>query len=437
MKKKLIIATIALMAMFMIVYANDFVPQGNIDMKGVYGVRNLTNITLKPNCSDGEVLKFTDGVAVCGNSTGGGSAAGWSENSTDVFVYNNTANVRVGIGTSSPSAGLQINTSNPTLRTNGSVFIDGGLTLGTTPATVGIIRLPNGQLIGWRNSDNTGNETLGLVGNSLVFSGTSGGYLQAPYVKATSYVAAKRIETEDGDALGLGNNNVQVVFIGSGTGLTFGTDNTYDIGASGATRPRTGYFGTSVVTPTIDSPTAELATPAADLVLDNNFGIRIKDTGGTARLTFSINPSDESEIYANAGGDGGDLKFNTRSGGVESWRITPNAHFLAANDNSFDIGASGATRPRTVHVGSSVIVGSANNVTNISLSVNGTLFVNNSMSNVGIGTQSPGQKLTVVGSANFTSLVIYTNWTATSGNGSRFCAYVNDTGLISTLSGVC
>jgi hypothetical protein len=33
--------------------------------------------------------------------------------------------------------------------------------------------------------------------------------------------------------------------------LTFTPDNTYDIGASGATRPRTGYFGTSVVTPAL------------------------------------------------------------------------------------------------------------------------------------------------------------------------------------------
>src|SRR3989338_7707568 len=38
----------------------------------------------------------------------------------------------VGIGTTSPSAGLQINTSNPTLRTNGSVFIDGNVGIGTT-----------------------------------------------------------------------------------------------------------------------------------------------------------------------------------------------------------------------------------------------------------------------------------------------------------------
>jgi len=38
--------------------------------------------------------------------------------------------------------------------------------------------------------------------------------------------------------------------------LLFGFDNTNDIGASGATRPRTGYFGTSVISPVIDSGAA-------------------------------------------------------------------------------------------------------------------------------------------------------------------------------------
>lgn len=38
---------------------------------------------------------------------------------------------------------------------------------------------------------------------------------------------------------------------GTLTGNLLFTDNTYDIGASGATRPRTGYFGTSLMSPTI------------------------------------------------------------------------------------------------------------------------------------------------------------------------------------------
>jgi hypothetical protein len=43
-----------------------------------------------------------------------------------------------------------------------------------------------------------------------------------------------------------------VPFRGSATwNLIWPSDNTFDIGASGATRPRTGYFGTSVVTPSL------------------------------------------------------------------------------------------------------------------------------------------------------------------------------------------
>lgn len=42
------------------------------------------------------------------------------------------------------------------------------------------------------------------------------------------------------------NTNGSLLFAGN---TTFSTDNSFDIGASGATRPRTGYFGTSVISP--------------------------------------------------------------------------------------------------------------------------------------------------------------------------------------------
>ena len=50
----------------------------------------------------------------------------------------------------------------------------------------------------------------------------------------------------------------------SGGHVLLSADNTYDIGAAGATRPRTGYFGTEVVTPSVDSGAA------VDLVLQRN-----------------------------------------------------------------------------------------------------------------------------------------------------------------------
>lgn len=64
------------------------------------------------------------------------------------------------------------------------------------------------------------------------------------------------------------------------------SDNVYDIGASGATRPRTGYFGTSVVTPTgtfataVTSPLVTVTTSViGPLVSMNNTA-----EGGTARF---------------------------------------------------------------------------------------------------------------------------------------------------------
>jgi hypothetical protein len=103
--------------------------------------------------------------------------------------------------------------------------------------------------------------------------------------------------------------------------LIFGTDNTYDIGASGATRPRTGYFGTSVITPSLtvsgltsgrvpfastggllsDSASqtvilrsalaasggaddAIILRAAADLAVTADFALRVQDQDGAADL---------------------------------------------------------------------------------------------------------------------------------------------------------
>lgn len=40
--------------------------------------------------------------------------------------------------------------------------------------------------------------------------------------------------------------------------------------------------------------------------------------------------------------------------GTDRWLLNTSGHFLAAADNSYDIGASGATRPRTVYAATSV-----------------------------------------------------------------------------------
>ncbi len=79
--------------------------------------------------------------------------------------------------------------------------------------------------------------------------------------------------------------------------LIFGTDNVFDIGANAAQRPRTGYFGTSVITPalTVSGLTATrvpfagsggLISDDADLTFATDTPIYVKyNQTGTAATT--------------------------------------------------------------------------------------------------------------------------------------------------------
>lgn len=48
-------------------------------------------------------------------------------------------------------------------------------------------------------------------------------------------------------------------------------------------------------------------------------------------------------------------QFHVRTGGTTRWYWDGSGHFLAATDNTYDIGASGATRPRNVYVANSIV----------------------------------------------------------------------------------
>jgi hypothetical protein len=74
------------------------------------------------------------------------------------------------------------------------------------------------------------------------------------------------------------------------------------------------------------------------------------------------------------------FKTDQGAGLVEAWRINNSGHFLAGTDNTYDIGASGATRPRTGYFGTSVVTPSLTASTSLlsplligSTSANGTL----------------------------------------------------------------
>ena len=134
-------------------------------------------------------------------------------------------------------------------------------------------------------------------------------YTSTPdYEKLTIDSAANkmRIYTKDdgsngtASALQFGVDSTMSWEISTGDDLLAVTDNVYDIGATGATRPRTGYFGTSILAPTgtfataVTAPTITVATTLiSPLVSMNNAA-----EGGTAR--FNRLSSHETHTLASA-----------------------------------------------------------------------------------------------------------------------------------------
>lgn len=94
-------------------------------------------------------------------------------------------------------------------------------------------------------------------------------------------------------------------------------DNTYDIGAPGATRPRTIYAATGVDTPLVNSPSGFLTLQAAT-------NVSITTTSGP----IYISPN-----------------------GSAKWKFESDGSLYPMTDNAYDVGISGAVRPRNLILG--------------------------------------------------------------------------------------
>jgi len=283
----------------------------------------------------------------------------------------------------------------------------------------------------------TGNVGLGNPTAITYRLDVKGGYqtIVSRFLRSADFGEVIRIGRDGvpGDA-GIGypqDNTMSFLTIGterlriSGDGhLLAGADNTYDIGASGANRPRIVYIGTRVVAPdgTNTAPSfafgtsqtgiyrdsgggrmrfAHNGTYAADLsstsfVVRSDIGqigigttadvLLNRDAANTLALrngvnaqTFSIYRSytDASNysrlrmflsgstwnLTAEALGTGSASALSIQSGGnlsfasagtTEQWRIDT-GNFLALADNTYDIGASGATRARSIYAGTSFV----------------------------------------------------------------------------------
>lgn len=167
-------------------------------------------------------------------------------------------------------------------------------------------------------------------------------------VGTTYYVSQQHAGTGAARAVEFGNGNASRWQISTSGHWLAVADNTYDIGASGATRPRTVYVGSNVIVGQIGTVTA-------------------------SSLNLMIN-------------------------GVNRWQIDTSGHLIASTDNTFDIGAAGATRPRIGYFGSYLVVGPTSTVPSTfgtngaTLAVGTVISVNNSY-NAGAGAAGLGARI--------------------------------------------
>lgn len=82
----------------------------------------------------------------------------------------------------------------------------------------------------------------------------------------------------------------------------------------------------------------------------NQAGVSLNLQGGLS--TGSGTPGSINLMTASAGSSGSSVNV-----GATRWTVNSSGHLLAGTDNSYDIGASGATRPRNVYIAGNLVVG--------------------------------------------------------------------------------
>lgn len=126
--------------------------------------------------------------------------------------------------------------------------------------------------------------------------------------------------------------------------LLAGTDNSNDIGAAGATRPRSVYVGTSAVV----GATAYAVT----ISTDGSYGYIAAAQALSLRSTTGL---------VNIHGQGASGLIELATNGAVRWQVTSAGHLTNGIDNNYDIGTSSGGRPRSIYARTSFIAQGASN----------------------------------------------------------------------------
>ena len=188
--------------------------------------------------------------------------------------------------------------------------------------------------------------------------------------------------------------------------LLFTVDNTYDIGASGATRPRTGYFGTSVVSPLVtNAGTLALSATGANVItLSTNGSERARVTSGGNVLvgTTTDDASNKLQVAGNV----------AVTGSVMAGVLGSTGQVKIANSGGANTGYVAFHKQNGTRLG--YMGGDSGNFLNLTLE--NSAFYSITGGNVLVGTTTDGNyKLDVAASGSSGTLRVY-DQTATTGS---------------------
>lgn len=194
-----------------------------------------------------------------------------------------------------------------------------------------------------------------------------------------TFRVANDVYNSFGNVFTVARSGVTVSALTMATHLRF-TDNTYDIGASLATRPRTIYPGTSIIFGTTGllawSSDLFLQRDAANTLAQRNgasaqvlniYGT-FTDSSNYERLNITVGSGSATTFARQQAGTGGvqgmtfnvvgnaSMTFSTTN--TARWLILGGGGFIANLDNTYDIGNNASTfRPRSLFLGTSISVG--------------------------------------------------------------------------------
>ena len=337
---------------------------GTIDGVSIGSTTAATIINVDNLRLDGNTISSTDtngNVVIAPNGTGDvqldADTVRVGDSGAAVSVTSNGAGALT--VTTGGAADLTLSTNSGT--DSGTVVIangvNGNITL--TPNGTGDVILSADRVqIGDSNTDTTlttnGTGSLNLTTNNGTNSGTiqiaqgaNGNITLTP--NGTGSVSISKLYSSGNTTLGATSANTLSVAATITSNLIF-TDNTYDIGASGATRPRNLYLagdatiGGSIAATTLDLTNLEVTNIKAK---DGTAAMTIADSTGAVTVSSAFSTQGNTTL-GNAAAD------NVTVTGT----VTSNLIFT---DNTYDIGASGATRPRTGYFGTSINAQSGEN----------------------------------------------------------------------------